>query len=201
MHRAVHRFTDAALPSLQRGGQQALHALPPVQYQVFKAARDRGHSCLCRPASSGNSSIQIPKSHEFGARPWSVAEPNHHGGRNTPLHGDCSGPLHPKREAARGFNQASLLAQAVSKRMHVPVLTDGIVRTVDTPPQVGLSREQRLRNVAGAFSACRGAFGHGGVLLVDDVATTGATLIACARQLAQEGGAPWVWGAVLARGS
>jgi len=109
-------------------------------------------------------------------------------------------PLHPKREAARGFNQASLLAQAASEWLHVPALTDGIVRIVDTPPQVGLSREQRLRNVAGAFSARRGAFSHGGVLLVDDVATTGATLIACARQLVQEGGAPWVWGAVLARG-
>ena len=109
-------------------------------------------------------------------------------------------PLHPKREAARGFNQASLLALAVSERLHLPVLSDSIVRTVDTPPQVGLSREQRLRNVAGAFSARRGAFNHGGMLLLDDVATTGATLITCAQQLVHEGGAPWVWGAVLARG-
>ena len=61
-------------------------------------------------------------------------------------------------------------------------------------------REQRLRNVAGAFSARRGAFNHGGMLLLDDVATTGATLITCAQQLVHEGGAPWVWGAVLARG-
>ncbi|MCY4436491.1 MAG: ComF family protein [Chloroflexi bacterium] len=109
-------------------------------------------------------------------------------------------PLHPKREAERGFNQASLLALAVSERLHLPVLSDGIVRIVDTPPQVGLSREQRLRNVAGAFSARRSAFQHGGILLLDDVATTGATLVTCAQELVQEGGAPWVWGAVLARG-
>lgn len=109
-------------------------------------------------------------------------------------------PLHPKREAARGFNQASLLAQEVSGSLHVPVLRDGMARTVDTPPQVGLSREQRLRNVAGAFSVHRGAFSHGGMLLVDDVATTGATLVTCADRLAQDGGAPWIWGAVLARG-
>lgn len=109
-------------------------------------------------------------------------------------------PLHPKREAARGFNQAGLLAQEVSERLHLPVLSDGIARVVDTPPQVGLSREQRLRNVSGAFSVQQGAFKHGGMLLLDDVATTGATLVTCARLLTQEGGAPWIWGAVLARG-
>ena len=109
-------------------------------------------------------------------------------------------PLHPKREATRGFNQAALLAQDVSARLHVPVLKNGIARIVDTPPQVGLSRAQRLRNVAGAFAAERGGFSRGGMLLVDDVATTGATLVTCAQELAQNGGAPWIWGAVLARG-
>lgn len=109
-------------------------------------------------------------------------------------------PLHPKREAERGFNQASLLATEVSARLHVPVQSDEIARIVDTPPQVGLSREQRLRNVAGAFSVRPGAFNRGGILLLDDVATTGATLVTCASLLAQEGGAPWIWGAVLARG-
>ena len=109
-------------------------------------------------------------------------------------------PLHPKREAVRGFNQATLLAQEVSGTLHVPAMKDGIARVVDTPPQVGLSRPQRLRNVAGAFSARPGAYSRGGVLLIDDVATTGATLVTCARQITQEGGAPWVWGAVLARG-
>lgn len=109
-------------------------------------------------------------------------------------------PLHPKREAERGFNQAALLAREVSENLHLPVLNNGIARTVDTPPQVGLSREQRLRNVSGAFSVQPGVFRHGGMLLLDDVATTGATLVTCARLLTQEGGAPWIWGAVLARG-
>lgn len=109
-------------------------------------------------------------------------------------------PLHPRREAVRGFNQAALLAQEVGARLHVPVLKDGMARTIDTPPQVGLSRVQRLRNVSGAFAADRGAFNRGGMLLVDDVATTGATLVTCAQEMAQDGGAPWIWGAVLARG-
>ncbi len=109
-------------------------------------------------------------------------------------------PLHPKREAARGYNQAALLARYVSQGLHAPLVRDGVSRVVDTPPQVGLSRAQRLRNVAGAFAAREGAFSRGGVLLIDDVATTGATLVTCARELAQDGGAPWIWGAVLARG-
>lgn len=109
-------------------------------------------------------------------------------------------PLHPTREAARGFNQAALIGRQISAELHIPTLNSVVERTVDTPPQVGLSREQRLRNVAGAFTARRGASSHGGMLLVDDVATTGATLVTCARTLTLEGGAPWVWGAVLARG-
>ena len=108
-------------------------------------------------------------------------------------------PLHSKRESARGFNQALLLAQEASARLHTPARKDGIARIVDTPPQVGLSRAQRLRNVANAFAARPGAFNTGGLLLIDDVATTGATLATCARFAAGEGGAPWVWGAVLAR--
>jgi ComF family protein len=109
-------------------------------------------------------------------------------------------PLHSKREAARGFNQSTLLAHAVGANLYIPVSKDELTRTIDTPPQVGLSRAQRLRNVAGAFATNPGAFSSGGVLLIDDVATTGATLVTCAKQLTQEGGAPWVWGAVLARG-
>ena len=108
-------------------------------------------------------------------------------------------PLHPKRETARGFNQAALVAGEVSRRLHASLDREGIARVVDTPPQVGLSRAQRLRNVANAFAARPGAYSNGGVLLIDDVATTGATLVTCARQITREGGAPWVWGAVLAR--
>lgn len=117
---------------------------------------------------------------------------------------DCAAivpvPLHPAREAARGFNQAALISGQISEVFKTPILNGAAERIVDTPPQVGLSREQRLRNVAGAFATPRGAFSRGGMLLVDDVATTGATLVTCARTLTHEGGAPWVWGAVLARG-
>ncbi|MEZ5286306.1 MAG: hypothetical protein R2712_16155 [Vicinamibacterales bacterium] len=89
-------------------------------------------------------------------------------------------PLHWTRQWRRGFNQADLLAAGLG----VPVRR--LLRRVRaTPPQVGLTAAARRRNVRDAFALSRAAaFGpslQGGVVvLVDDVATTGATLDACA---------------------
>jgi predicted amidophosphoribosyltransferase len=81
----------------------------------------------------------------------------------------------------------------------MPVAPESLRRVIATPPQVGLAREQRLRNVANAFHAISGAFVGSSVLLIDDVATTGATLAACASAVVEQGGAREVWGAVVAR--
>jgi len=93
-------------------------------------------------------------------------------------------PLHPKREAQRGYNQSVLLARELSLVVNVPVVEDALVRTRDTASQTHLNREERLTNVAGAF-ACRTKNRFNGmcVTLIDDVTTTGATLHACARAL------------------
>ncbi len=108
-------------------------------------------------------------------------------------------PLHPRREARRGYNQSALLAVALGLALHLPVLTDGLARRRDTPSQTRLDREARRRNVAGAFRVLEPALirGHH-VVLVDDVATTGATLNACAEVLL-EAGASRVDGFTLAR--
>ncbi len=96
-------------------------------------------------------------------------------------------PLHPAREAARGYNQSSLLARQVGKKLDLPVLEGHLRRLRATPPQVDLPREERLRNLVGAF-VCVGREAYGRRLcLVDDVTTTGATLAACATALRAAG--------------
>lgn len=110
-------------------------------------------------------------------------------------------PLHAGKRRARRFNQSELLArdcaQRLSKRV---VLAKGVLeRHRPTQSQVGLTREQRVANMQGAFrvrnaQAVRGQV----VILVDDVMTTGATLSECARILKKAGVAE-VWAVTVAR--
>lgn len=99
-------------------------------------------------------------------------------------------PLHPRRRRERGFNQAELLARALASRCDLPVVADALVRRKDTPPQTALSAAQRRGNVQGAFAVRRRAAIAGRtIILVDDVFTTGATAMACARLLRRSGAA------------
>lgn len=99
-------------------------------------------------------------------------------------------PLHPARERARGFNQATLIARSLARGSGVPVVSGWLARTRDTPQQVGQDRAARQTNVYGAF-ACPdpGAVRGARILLLDDVATTGATLDNCALTLRAAGAA------------
>jgi ComF family protein len=109
-------------------------------------------------------------------------------------------PLHPWRRLRRGYNQAELLARPLAARLGLPFL-DALVRRRSTPPQSRLPRGSRLRNVQDAFRPrhrhCRHLTSRH-VLLVDDVATTGATLDAAARAL-KAAGARTVTAVTLAR--
>ena len=107
-------------------------------------------------------------------------------------------PLHPRRLRQRGYNQSALLAQELSSLLELPVEQDLLVRVQNSQPQVDtLSREERRANVAGVFAA--GAVpSRTRVLLIDDVATTGSTLLECAAAL-KAAGTFRVHGLVLAR--
>lgn len=108
-------------------------------------------------------------------------------------------PLHPRRLAERGYNQAALLARAVARELDVPLAARALVRLRDTPKQATLGRAARLTNVERAFAVRTPRAVKGKrVLLVDDVATTGATLSVC-REVLFEAGAQEVVVLCLAR--
>jgi ComF family protein len=100
-------------------------------------------------------------------------------------------PLAPDRLRERGYNQSAVLAHAVGRAWGRPVGERALERTRGTATQTRLTPAQRMRNVANAFrvpDGARRALRGAHVVLVDDVVTTAATLVACAAAL-HEGGA------------
>ncbi len=107
-------------------------------------------------------------------------------------------PLHARRERSRGYNQSYLLAREVSRRAQIPMADNKLLRSIDTPPQVAMSgREERRKNIDGAFECTRDMTGLR-VMLIDDVVTTGSTMSACASAL-KDAEASSVFGLALAR--
>ncbi len=95
-------------------------------------------------------------------------------------------PLSLRGLKDRGFNQALLLAAALSREKRLPLIIDVLRKVADTPPQVGLSAKERTANVKKAF-VCTGKLSGMNILLIDDVMTTGATVNACSQQLLRSG--------------
>jgi ComF family protein len=107
-------------------------------------------------------------------------------------------PLHTSRLRQRGFNQSELLVRELRRRLSLLTPPGELVRTRATPPQVGHDRRWRLDNVRDAFEWRGAPLDARSVLLIDDVATTGATLEACAAALRAAGSGP-VMGVSVAR--
>lgn len=91
-------------------------------------------------------------------------------------------PLHLSRLRSRGYNQALELARPLGKRYRIPVAHDMLYRARRTEAQSELDAAARLVNVRGAF-AVRRVPAQKHVAIVDDVMTTGATLIECTKAL------------------
>ena len=93
-------------------------------------------------------------------------------------------PLHPAKEAKRGYNQSMLIAEGMSEALHKHASDKILLRIRDTESQTRKTRAERVDNMAGAFKV-RENSGLAGkhILICDDVLTTGATLEACALAL------------------
>ena len=111
-------------------------------------------------------------------------------------------PLFKKKLRKRGYNQAQILAEGIGKKFGLPVV-DGLSRVKETKTQVGLSKEVRQENIVNAFAIksehLEEICSVTQVFLVDDVATSGATLREAAKVLKKSGVAN-VWGLTLAHG-
>ncbi len=116
-------------------------------------------------------------------------------------------PLHPKREKWRGFNQARVLAELLAKKFNVPI-ADTMIRISETKSQVGLKKDDRHKNVRGAFAIHPARYPEldsgsdvagMNIILVDDVFTSGATMAECAKVL-KRAGAKAVWACAVALG-
>lgn len=85
-------------------------------------------------------------------------------------------PLHPRRLAARGYNQSLLLARGLVRSRGLTLDPAALTRVRDTTPQARLTGDARRENIRGAFAADPARVAGRGALLVDDVMTTGGTL-------------------------
>jgi ComF family protein len=96
-------------------------------------------------------------------------------------------PLHAARQRERGYNQSELLARFLERHLDWQVETAALKRSRRTRPQVGLNNVERRANVQGAFIADPALVRGRQILLIDDVHTTGATLVAAAEVLLAAG--------------
>lgn len=108
-------------------------------------------------------------------------------------------PMYAKKQRARGYNQAEIIACELGKIIHVPVSTQFLKRNKNTVPMKEVSEHDRSKNLENAFIADKNVVKYKKILLVDDIYTTGATLDACAAVL-KKYGVEKVYGACLCIG-
>ncbi len=108
-------------------------------------------------------------------------------------------PLHRARQRERGYNQAALLARELGRRLDLPVDTNLLRRVHPTMAQKALTGSERRANLSGAFRVTGTILPDEGLLLVDDIYTTGSTADAAAACL-KMGGKCRVYVAVVAIG-
>ena len=95
-------------------------------------------------------------------------------------------PLSRKKERQRGYNQSDWIAWGISEATGIPTDTTSVVRTKSNPSQTTLDHRQRRENVRDIFAVRHPESLEGRhILLVDDVITTGASMLSCAETIAR----------------
>lgn len=96
-------------------------------------------------------------------------------------------PLHRKKQKARGFNQAEVLACGLGKALNIPIETNLVCRQKNTIAQKELNSKERQKNLKNAFKIVQNDVQLRKILLVDDIYTTGSTMDAMAAVLKDSG--------------
>jgi ComF family protein len=98
-------------------------------------------------------------------------------------------PIHVRKQRKRGYNQSDYFAEGLSTAMNIPFETKALRRIIDTDSQTRKKRYSRFESMRNAFDVGKPKTIEGKhVLLVDDVITTGSTLISCAQTILQVSG-------------
>ena len=93
-------------------------------------------------------------------------------------------PLHKVRLRSRGFNQSELLSVKISEITGISIITNQLIRKRFTETQATLPVDKRAKNVEGAFQIRdENVFYEKRIILVDDVITTGSTILECIKVL------------------
>lgn len=109
-------------------------------------------------------------------------------------------PISKEKMKKRGYNQAELIADSISRYIKIPVDPGAALRMINTPPMKELTRAERMKNLRGAFKINAHVVKCRNVLIVDDIYTTGSTMDAMAAEL-KKAGAREVFFVALAVGS
>lgn len=162
----------AAMPALQAGAAR----LPGIDYHVAACAYAFPVDQLVQQLKFGG---RMPLARTLGLLLADAAAQQPRPAALVPV------PLHPQRERQRGFNQAEAIARVTGRALQIPVLSGAVARIRATPAQSGLDLQQRQRNLAAAFAVTAPLPAH--IALVDDVVTTGSTVLALATTLRRHG--------------
>lgn len=96
-------------------------------------------------------------------------------------------PIHPQKQKLRGYNQSILIANSVSKKINKPILSDVLIKVIQNKSQTKMGRLERVFNTQEVFEVQqKSLLKEKHILLIDDVLTTGSTIITCTEQLKQE---------------